>query len=215
MLNFVKDINSQLQVVGSHRSRCNCHRLRLHHGQVKKLKLVSLSFRQIIPLGTNCIAKQQGEHRRPWQRKLLRERNAAWFWTKLSSTWGLQWFWGRWRPTCHIYCCAIIWFHFSAFSLIMFAFAGSASFPTYQASFTNHFQNSFWLIWLLYSLAVRYEGQKAVSQGRPYGLLRWDFRSKVFTSSRPISSPLGPLCANGSCWLLWARGEGKVCGTVV
>ena len=51
MLNFVKDINSQLQVVGSHRSRCNCHRLRLHHGQVKKLKLVSLSFRQIIPLG--------------------------------------------------------------------------------------------------------------------------------------------------------------------
>ena len=158
---------------------------------------------------------------------------------RLRTSMGL----GKVTPTCHICCCVIIWFHSSAFSLIMFAFAGSASFPTYQASFTNHFQlifihfpafssifhplptyqasfinhfqKSFRLIWLLYSFAVRYEGQKAVSQGRPYGLLWWDFISKVFTSASQISSPLGPLCAHGSCWLLWARREGKVCGNVV
>ena len=150
---------------------------------------------------------------------------------------------GKVTPTCHICCCAIIWFHSSAFSLIMFAFAGSASFPTYQASFTNHFQlsfihfltfssifhtfpthqasftnhfqESFWLTWLLCSFAVRYEGQKAVSQGRPYGLLWWDFISKVFTLASQLSSPLDPLCAHGSCWLLWARRDGKVSGTVV
>ena len=143
---------------------------------------------------------------------------------------------GKVTPTCHICCCVIIWFQSSAFSLIMFAFAGSASFPTYQASFTNHFQ----LIFIQFPPITNLPGvfQQPFSKELLSDLTLIFLCSQIwrtegcfpgpslwpFVVRRQIPSlhfilttfsPLGPLCAHGSCWLLWTRRDGKVCATVV